>query len=132
MMLSIYFLIRNKKKERFFFPIFGGVSLGLMGLTHANFFLLMPGLVDFVFFELRKNRKYLMLFGISLVLLFLVQASVNDYRFGSPFDLYGLGEFSRGGNTDVASKWINEFEFDGVYGFLISPDNSLFVYFPRL
>ncbi len=130
MMLSIYFLIRNKKNEHFFFPIFAGVSLGLMGLTHANFFLLMPGLVAFGFFELRKNRKYLMLFGISLVLLFLVQAVVNDYRFGSPFDLYGLGEFSRGGNTDAASKWISEFEFDGIYGFLISPDNSLFVYFP--
>jgi len=123
MMLAIYFIITSKKKNHFFYPIFAGVSLGLMGFSHVNLYFLFPGIAIFGFFELRKNRKSLIYFGIALVVLLLVQASVNNYRYGSPLDFHGVGDLRTG--IDARKN-----AFDGVYGFLISPDHSIFVYFP--
>jgi len=124
MLLVIYFIIKNKNNERFYFPIFAGVSLWLMGLTHSLFYLLLPGLVIFGFWEFRKNRKSLIVFVISIALFFLVQASLNDYRFGTVFD-FGFGNQLENHST----RFLYE-NWDGIYGFLVSPDHSIFVYFP--
>jgi len=89
MMIFIYFIIKNKKEERFFYPILAGVSLMLMGISQGGLYFAMPLLLIYGLFELRKNRKALTVFVIAVVLLILVQLYINDYRYGSPFDITG-------------------------------------------
>jgi len=133
MMIFIYFIIKNKKEERFFYPIFAGVSLMLMGISQGGLYFAMPLLLIYGFFELRKNRKVLTVFVITVVLLFLVQLYINDSRYGSPFDFTGNGSVLEGYGLGTAGKenpLIPRSNFDGVYGYLISPDHSIIVYFP--
>lgn len=133
MMIFIYFIIKNKKEERFFYPILAGVSLMLMGISQGGLYFAMPLLLIYGLFELRKNRKALTVFVIAVVLLILVQLYINDYRYGSPFDITGHGSVLEGRGLGTASKenpLIPRSTFDGIYGFIISPDHSIIVYFP--
>ncbi|MFQ5560663.1 MAG: hypothetical protein ACE5FU_08775, partial [Nitrospinota bacterium] len=118
------------------------VSLLLLCLTKLVYIVLLPILylyTPFVLYQgdssiwhylvnqIRLNfRKYLRFLIFPTVVIFVVIGTVNNYKFGSPF-------------VTGYSQWLEEKElffpsriFEGLYGFLISRQKSIFLHFSVL
>lgn len=131
--LSIYFILKYRRKNSKFFSIFAGLCIGFSILTHPLVLILTPGLLVFGFWELRKNMKKLLLLIIGFLMVISIQFYINDFRFGSIF------AFGFGGADDVSGRASNlasaifdvgDIFSSGFFGYLFSPGLSIFIYLP--
>lgn len=120
---AFLFVYKSKKKVSYVNLMSGGVFIGYAVLTKATVLALLPLFVLYVFAASDDRGKKTLLsagaFLLPVSLFGVLIASLNYYRFGSPF-AFGYGELSSFGNP-VAS---------GVYNFLFNPDKSLFLFAP--
>jgi len=82
LLLSVYLILYFKKDNQKILPFIAGLCLGLSVLTHPLLLLVIPGVMVFGLFQLRFNKKIMFSFVIGLVIIFLIQASLNYVRFG--------------------------------------------------
>ena len=126
LMLSIYFILHSRKKSGLVLPIFAGISFGMSFISMSFFLLFLPGMIIFGIYQFRKNKKQLAAFVIATIILVGVQGYANIYRFGA-IDDFGFPDLPLE-NRNPLTNPIKHVE--GLYGYLISPGRSFFIFFP--
>lgn len=114
-------------------PWLAGLALGAGVLTRSAVLVVVPVLLAMMlaqvwltpattrFRRLRASLHHTLALALPVVLALLVTAAYNQARFGSPFN--------SGYNADEGFQGALQ---DGLYGFLISPGRSIFLYSPFL
>jgi hypothetical protein len=123
---SIYLIIREKTNPTLFNSFFAGLFIGLSFLSNLQFATVFPAVAIYGLIKFRKNKRSLLLFLIAISITLLIQAELNMIRTGSPFEI-GYMEFEQPGLIEENNFFSM---FEGMYGFLLSPGNSIFLYFP--
>jgi len=119
LMTFIYLIIYQRKNKNPVIPIFAGLSLGLSFVAHYHFLFVLPIVIIFGIYELRKNLKSVILFIIPIFLL-IAAIGFSNYTIRGDFDNFGSLDIT--GNIS--------YTMDGIYGLLFSPGRSIFLYFP--
>jgi len=122
LVLAGFYFIVTTKDNYALRPAISGACLGFALLASHSSLIILPGLIGFGIFNFRKNKKGLTLFLISFLLVMLIQASLNETRFGSIFD-FGLAN-----RQDVTTHK----HLDGIVGYIFSLGWGVFFNSPLL
>jgi hypothetical protein len=109
------------ERRALFFAMVGGILLGFSVFAHPSSAIVIPGfIVYFIYSTIRRSKKVLVSFLLSLTTVLFFMAVVNFVRFGSiwEFGYYGYG------TLNVHGGW------EGLLGLWISPGHGLLFYFP--
>jgi len=112
LLLSIFFIIYYKKNNNQALPVLAGLCLGLTVLSHPHLLILIPGVIIFGLIQFRTNKKMILLFVISLSIMFLLWASINYIRSG---DIDRVAAATVG---TIASNKLNNTSMVGIIGYL--------------
>ena len=127
-LVMIYCIISYKDNKKLIIPLFAGISFGLCFISHHFFIFLVPGLLIFSIYRFKDNKKPLAIFLLVTILMMGLWMTMNYLRFDDPLN------FGIGGQASDAGLWINYHGWtrtlEGLYGLLLSPGNSLFLYYP--
>jgi hypothetical protein len=115
-----HYTTRGKNNDGIYFAGLGGLFLGLSVFAHPTSVVLIPGFVAYCFLSMRRNRKILISFLVTLGVTLFFAGLLNYVRFGS-FAEFGYGYF---GSLASHDGW------KGLVGLLLSPGAGLFIYFP--
>jgi len=114
------FKIDNKKKATYLASL-GGLFLGLSVFAHPTSIIVIPGFVVYSIFSMRRNKKSLIPFMVTLSIALFFMGLVNYLRFGS-FTEFGYGSYF--GTLSYNAGWT------GLPGLLASSGKGLISYFP--
>jgi len=119
--LGVYFVETSNAESRFKIVI-AGLCIGFSLLAHVAALILLPILIAYGIYKLRKNKKQVALLLISFFVVMMIQAYTNEARFGSVTDFgFGLGQ-------DISNnKYLR-----GVWIYLIGLDGAVPIYAPLL
>lgn len=117
--LGFYFLISINAESKFK-PMLAAFCIGFSLLASSSSIILLPGLFVFGIFRTSKNKNQIILFVASFILIMIIQALINDSRFGS-FSDFGFGGF-QGLQTHQ--------DYEGLYGYFTSLAWGVPIHFP--
>lgn len=133
---SVYFIYRShhstssflcyylspiiENQGQIMFAGLGGLFIALSVLAHPTSVILVPGIIIYVIFSLKRNFKALLVFFIATSVVLIFVGVVNYLRFGS-FIEFGYGFY---GSIAIHDGW------KGLIGLIASPGAGLFLYFP--
>jgi len=120
-LMSSVYMIYNKNTESIITPFLSALFIGLSVLTHTLFLLYSPGLVIFGIFSFKEDKKKIISFIVGIIIITAIIGSINYIRFESVMD-FGLGSIQEGSFLTSSTE--------GLYAFLISSGQSIFLYFP--
>lgn len=112
--------IDNNKKALYFASL-GGLFLGLSVFAHPTSIIVIPGLIVYSIFSMRRNKKSMISFLLTLSIALFFIGLVNYLRFDS-FTEFGYGSYF--GTLSYNAGWT------GLPGLLASPGKGLIFYFP--
>jgi hypothetical protein len=115
-----HYTSQRNSKDAINFAGLGGLFLGLSVFAHPTSVVLIPGFVAYSILSMRRNRKILVSFLVTLGITLFFAGLLNYVRFGS-FAEFGYGYY---GSLSAHDGW------NGLVGLLISPGAGLFIYFP--
>ena len=118
--LSIYFLYLASKNKFLYSAFLGGFFLGLIVHAHVAYVFLLPVIIFYGVYVLRKEFKKLVGFFIGLIPIIGIQIFLNLMRFDSVLD-FGFGQWQ----TESVHTSI-----EGLYGMFLSPGFGLITNFP--
>jgi hypothetical protein len=120
--LCYYYRPNNNNGRGIYYAAIGGLFLGLSIFAHPTSVIVLPGFIAYSVFYMRRNRKNLGSFLVSLFFILSLMGFVNYIRFGS-FTDFGYGSF---GSLAAHNGW------KGLIGLLVSPGAGLLLYFPAV
>jgi len=123
LLLCLYLML--KKTNSLFLLTLAGLSLGISSIAHYNFILLIPPVALFGIFHWKNSRKKLLVFFIGLAISLILLGYITNFINGSPYDFGYLNKFDP---ERMEKNIVNRVE--GLYGFLFSTGNSIFIYLP--
>jgi len=118
---GFYFIITSNNESRYK-PLIAGIVIGLGQLASYSTIIIIPGLILFGIVKFRKEKKQIFFLLMGILFLLLIQAELNDYRFGSYSD-FGVGVFQ-----DISARVYLE----GIPGFIFSLSYGVFFNAPLL
>jgi Dolichyl-phosphate-mannose-protein mannosyltransferase len=107
----------NSNNKAIYFPSLGGILLGFSIFAHPASIVVIPGFIAYVIFVMRRNKKSIISFLVSLGIIIIFVGLVNYWRYGS-FTDFGYGVYTQ------HEGWT------GLIGLLISPGSGIIFYFP--
>jgi len=121
LILCMYFIYNNKNDKTIINPFLSAIFIGLSVLSHTFFLLYTIPLFGYGIVSFRENKKKLASFLLGIIVISLVLGTINYLRFDSVAD-FGLAQIQEG-------SYLRSYG-EGLYAFLISPGQSIFLYFP--
>ncbi|HXP50844.1 MAG TPA: hypothetical protein VN922_12860 [Bacteroidia bacterium] len=112
---------KNDRNKGIYFAGLGGLFLGSSVFALPNSIVLIPGFIIYSIFSMKRNRKSLTSFLITLAVVLSFMGLVNYVRFGS-FTNFGYGY--------LESLAAHMYDWSGLVGLLVSPGAGLIFYFP--
>lgn len=118
---SVYFIVKNNQKHKFFNFALAGFFLGLSTLMHPSSVILIPGFLAYGIIK-SKSLKESGIFVSVFIGITIIQLAVNYLKYGSitDFGYNTIGVVSEHGN------------WEGVIGLLFSPGWGIIFYFPLI
>jgi hypothetical protein len=105
------------------YTVLSGTLFGLSVIASPISGLFIPAYIICSIIYLRKNKKLLLSFVVTLVVLLIITALLNYIRFGS-FSEFGYG--AQYGAFSLNREW------QGLIGLLLSPGKGVIFYFPAI
>jgi len=124
LLLCFYFLIKQNKKKQITYPIIGGACLGLSVLSAPHFLIFFPGFLIFGLYRNRFDKKLLLGLLLAAIIMMGMVAYSNYDRFGS------INDFGYQWKPSLTKVKQDLDDTEGLYGIIISPGKSIFLYFP--
>lgn len=118
---SLYFLYKGIKTSAKFSIELSAFFLGLVVLAHPGYVFLIPIVLAYGIYHLRKNKTKLLKFIVICLLVLSIQGLINHERTGS-FTNFAYGQEES--LTEDHKDWI------GLVGLLLSPGKGDFIYYP--
>lgn len=119
--LGFYLLITSENKN-LYRTFLAGFCIGLALLAETASLIILPGMVGYGIFFLRKNKRMLALFLIGFIVVISIQVILNQDRFGSITD-FGFGS---------QQKITTHNHIEGIIGYVFSIGWGLFFNIPLL
>jgi len=124
---AVYFGLKYSQTKKSRDLIMSGIFSGLLGISYNYTFVLISfSLFLVLIIQKSLNKKIILNWLIGAVPFIIILFAYNYFRFGNVFESgYGIA-INSGDNILKASF------FDGIWGILLSPGKSLWVYSPIL
>ncbi len=107
----------DNNNKAIYFPSLAGIFLGFSIFAHPASVVVIPGLIAYIIFVTRRNKKRITSFLVPLGIIIIFVGLVNYWRYGS-FTDFGYGPYAE------HEGW------NGLIGLLISPGSGIIFYFP--